>query len=319
MKLSEAIKGYVLNCQASGLSQNTININQLRLRQFCDYLDDPELELITPDQVIRFYAYMQTEYVPQRKSGDKSPLSPSSVSHVWCALRSFYNWAAAEFQMARPDQKIKNQRWNSPAIQPFSLEEIRAMIKATGRTRQASTQKRKSYDMERPTGLRDHTLILLLLDTGIRVGECGRLNVGDVDLENRTVTIAPYSSGKKTKGRQVFIGSNTARVMWRFLAQRKPEHPDEPLFLSSTGERMNNNSIRIQIKRLADKAGVHNAHPHRFRHTFAIEFLRNGGNVFVLQRLLGHSSLDMVKKYLSIVSSDLAEMHRRASPADRVR
>jgi site-specific recombinase XerD len=70
---------------------------------------------------------------------------------------------------------------------------------------------------------------------------------------------------------------------------------------------------------LGDRAGVPKLHPHRLRHTFATEYLRNGGNLLSLQRLLGHSSLGMVKRCASIAESDLARQHEGASPADRWR
>jgi integrase/recombinase XerD len=73
------------------------------------------------------------------------------------------------------------------------------------------------------------------------------------------------------------------------------------------------------LNHLGDRVGVQGVHPHRFRHTFAIEYLRNGGDVFTLQRLLGHSSLDICNRYLQIVKSDIGEAHKRASPADRWR
>ena len=92
---------------------------------------------------------------------------------------------------------------------------------------------------------------------------------------------------------------------------------NDPLFITVTGRPMDRNIIRQLLGRIGENAGVANVHPHRFRHTFAIEFLRSGGNIFVLQRLLGHATLTMVTNYLDIADSDDKNAHRNASPADR--
>ncbi len=80
---------------------------------------------------------------------------------------------------------------------------------------------------------------------------------------------------------------------------------------------MEGQAVYLVLKRIARQAGVQHCHPHRFRHTAAIQFLRNGGNVFVLQRILGHRTLTMVKRYLQLTDQDTQSSMQANSPADR--
>jgi site-specific recombinase XerD len=73
------------------------------------------------------------------------------------------------------------------------------------------------------------------------------------------------------------------------------------------------------VRTIGERAGVEHVHPHRFRHTFAITFLRNGGNLFSLQELLGHTTLDMVRRYAHIAKVDVEAAHKTAGPVDNGR
>jgi integrase/recombinase XerD len=158
--------------------------------------------------------------------------------------------------------------------------------------------------------------MLVLLDMVIRASELCRLDIGDVILEEGEVRVLTYSTGNKTKPRTVFLGVRSYEALWRYLVDRVPYHDDHPLFVSTTKKRMNRNSLRHMLNHLGKRAGVDNVYPHRFRHTFAIEYLRNDDDIFTLKRLLGHSTLTMVQNYLAIAKSDVQSVHRKASPVD---
>ena len=166
------------------------------------------------------------------------------------------------------------------------------------------------------TALRNRTIILLLLDTGVRASELCGLAIKDADLTNKRILVL----GKGNKERALPISPRTAKTLWRYLTtERKDEPVNAPLFLGSEGDPLNRNALLKLLIRLGAKAGVRDCHPHRFRHTFAVNFLRNGGNVFELQMALGHTTLQMVQTYLVLAQADLDAAHRKASPVENWR
>jgi integrase/recombinase XerD len=159
----------------------------------------------------------------------------------------------------------------------------------------------------------------MLLDTGLRASELCSLKVGDVDIKTGRVEVRHGRAGgaKGGKGRAVYIGKSTRRALWLYLAGREDgDQADEPLFMGKFHRPLNKTALRHLMVSLGKKAGVKNCHPHRFRHTFAITYLRSGGDVFTLQSLLGHAALSMVQHYARIAEIDIAQAHKRASPAD---
>ena len=156
--------------------------------------------------------------------------------------------------------------------------------------------------------------MVVLVATGIRASELCDLNIGDYDKKRGKITI---HHGKDDKMRVLFVGTTAMQRMWRYLLVRgKKLSPTEPHFHGRSGERMTPNSLRLMIKRAAERAGVEKAHPHRFRHTFAINFLRNGGSVLELKEMLGHEKLETVLIYARLAEVDLEMAPKRSNVAD---
>ena len=176
--------------------------------------------------------------------------------------------------------------------------------------------------MRRVTGYRDKAIILVLVDSGLRAFEWCALRIGDYESQTGKIQIRHGIGGgaKGGNGRAVYLGKTARKAVWRYLVEREErEDPAAPLFIGRYDHPFTQDALRQLIGSLWEKTAVKKAYPHRFRHTFAITYLRSGGDLFSLQLLLGHATLEMVQHYARIADSDVEQAHRRASPADNWR
>lgn len=312
MNISKAIEGFTLSKSADGLSPATLEIYKWGLDKLIAFRGDVELESVTVDDLRRWMVWLRDEYKPKGYHPAEH-LSPASLQDAWRALKSFYAWAERDLHIARVDD-IKRPAGSSPQVVPLTDDEVRKLLKCAERF--TYTLDGREITARRPTGIRNVAIILTLLDTGMRVGELCRLTVSDANLATGEIAICPFGTGRKTAGRMVYLGKVARKAVWRYLSMREVE-PGEPLFLTDDKKAMGTNTVLLVLLAIGKSAGVANVHPHRFRHTFAIQSLRNGMSVFVLQKLLGHSSLEMVRHYLKLVNTDLSAAMMSASPADR--
>ena len=283
---------------------------------------DRDISQVTGPQISSYLAWLRTDYQPHRFGGKTHPLSARTIRNVWIALSSFFHWAERELAVPFPMAQVRAPHPPRPSIPELTREEVARMLKACTYTRATVSATRRSYVTRRPSANRDTALILVLLDTGIRASELCALKIEDVDLATGRVEIRHGVEGgaKGGKGRTIYLGKASRRALWRYLAGRDDGQDGEaPLFVTSRGRLMRPCILRHLLTRLGEKARVLKAYPHKFRHTFAITYLRSGGDVFTLQQILGHSSLDTVSLYARIAQSDIAEAHRKASPVDNWR
>lgn len=322
LPLTKAISGFLQYKAAEGLSPNTLTNYQQDLKRWMAHQGDIDIGRVESKQIRDFFVWLRTDYQPHRFSGGTQPLAAKTIHNSYIALSSFFTWASTELELASPMKAVPAPHFQVAPVEAFSKEDIEALLKASEFCKEALPTNRRRFTMKRWTAHRDQAIILTLLDTGLRASELSALTVGDVELKTGKVQVKHGRLGgaKGGKGRIVFLGKAARRAVWRYLAEREDgTQPEAPLFLVKCDRPMNRTALRFLIKHLGTKAGVKNCHPHRFRHTFAITYLRSGGDVFTLQALLGHSTLDMVQRYTRVAEIDIEQVHRRASPVDNWR
>jgi site-specific recombinase XerD len=230
------------------------------------------------------------------------------VNAYYRIIRAFSNFLLAEGLLTEtPLRNVKAPKIPTDQIQPFSEEQVQLLVDAARRGRNPE---------------RDAALIVLLVDTGMRESEVRGLTVGDANRGTGELRVL----GKGNKERTVHMGVKARRALWRYLeADRQQATAGEALFIGERGTQagagLTCSGIYRIIRRAGKTAGIKGVRvsPHTCRHTFAISFLRNGGDLFELQGLMGHEDVTVLRRYVKYAQQDLAEAHRQASPVDRMR
>jgi len=303
MRWDDALEGYWL-AKRRNMSEATVADYSLTFRRFGQWVRNAEVGKITAKQVNGFLEHL----------GQELELSAKTVLNAWIALSSFWTWAHGELSVKHiiQDGVVKPKAKSPPGL-PYSEDEVRRLLDACTRMYAYAPKTGRHVDGRRPTQLRDQAIMLVLLDCGLRVSELAALKLRDYERKQGRLSVM---HGKGDKPRVVYLGQAAQRAVWRYLTDRGGTGPGEPLFASSSGRHMNRGAVQRMIERAGERCGVASAGPHRFRHTFAVNFLRNGGNILALQDLLGHSSMEMVRRYARLAEVDLAAAQKRASPAD---
>lgn len=225
----------------------------------------------------------------------RETLAPISVAGYVRGLKAFGNWCAVEeLAEARALRTLRRPQVPHKLVEPLDDDAVRRMLDAAS--------------------VRDRAIVLLMLDTGLRLSEVAGLRRCDLRPDG-TVKVL----GKGARERIVPVGHVARQALVRHLRQELPAGSDAPIFRSRRGGALGWRGIQQVFKRLKARAGIPGrCSPHLLRHTFAHSYLVNGGDVFSLQRMLGHTTLDMVKRYVALAEGDLVARHRAASPADRL-
>jgi integrase/recombinase XerD len=301
---SRCIDGYLLSLGARHLSQHTIDDYSRTLAKFTKFMEtDYPVKDITSQHVESFLASYKN-------------LANKSLLNYYIGLSGLWTWLVNEgIVKTNIVRKIKAPKAVRKEVVPLNEGEVKAIMSALNRSR-IYVRQGVSVDHSLGSMERNRAIILLMLDTGVRASELCDLKIEDVDNRNNRIFVR---QGKGMKERTLPFSPRTGQMIWRYLATRENTQPTDPLFVGRLNRPITRTKLAEMFAGIGRRAGVSNVHPHRFRHTFAIQYLRNGGNAYTLQHMLGHSTLETVKIYLKLAQVDVDQMHRRASPVDNWR
>ena len=168
--------------------------------------------------------------------------------------------------------------------------------------------------IKRPEGYRDYTIIITLYGTGLRIQELLDLRMNDVNLESGQIKVM----GKGARERYVYMSPTVYKVIFKYLNRWRPKVNSDYLFVHDNDQPLSRYYVAHRMQRYGRKAGITGVRcsPHTLRYSFAVNYLRNGGDTFTLQRILGHSTLDMTRHYAEVANSDVERRMKAFSPIE---
>jgi integrase/recombinase XerD len=304
--LAEALRDFLAEARARALSPETLTWYSRYLGEFAAYLSGYHEVRTTADIAPAHVRGFQSWLVADRRTfpHSKRPDSGQTLAATSChmffrAARAFLRWLTKE-GLADPalPAVLVAPRIRPKTITPLTAGQVALLL--------------KQPDRRTWTGKRDALIMLLLVDTGLRIGELLRLKLPDVELARQTLQVKG-----KNADRVVPFGNRVRRELSAYLRTRSKAQSHDALFVSEFGRPLSRNRAAALVSSYGKAVGIR-VHPHLLRHTAAIMLLRNGANVFAVQNILGHATLHMTRRYIALAESDITAAHRQASPADHL-
>lgn len=287
--IDDAFKDFIKFCKVKNLSSATIIYYEDCFCKFREFYTD-EIGNITDEVVDNYVLYLRGQ-----------DLADVSINTYLRGLRVILYYFMRlgyikEFKITihKAEKKIK---------ETYTDKELEILLKKPN-LRQCDFVEYRSW-----------VIVNFLLGTGCRANTLCNIKVRDINLQDGYVA---YTATKNKKQQIVPISNKLCLIIQEYLTYRQPESDEDYLFVSVYNGQLNSNSLRQSIAKYNNRRGVMKTSVHLFRHTFAKKWIQNGGNIFTLQKILGHSDLDIVKEYVSLFSQDVRHDYDKYNPLSQL-
>lgn len=315
------IDEFMVYCRSTQLREKTMKSYEQTLRLFerwcLEQMDITTVDKVT-ESVIRhyirdiqergkytFYAVVSQKEAnhPDRRRDFRKPVATTSINNYIRNLRVFFNWLDRDYVVKRnPMKKVRQLKVNRKAKEFLSDEELRRLLGRMDR----------SYYSEH----QDYVMIMLMLDSGMRLGECSTLLISDLELARRRINLRAEET-KGRKDRTVYFSPKTETILRRWLQFKDRYVVSDYIFpVKEHGGSIGVGNFENNFKKYILRCGLNEEYtPHCLRNNFAKRCLMNGMDLFTLSKILGHSSVEVTEKaYLDLNDDDISRQYQRSSP-----
>lgn len=274
----ELIDKFISAKEIEGCSKRTTKYYESTLLKMNSKLDKEITHMTTDD--LRTYL---TDYQKINNC------SKASVDNIRRNLSSFFSWLEEEnYILKSPMKRIHKIKTDKVIKETYSDETLELL-------------------RDNCNNLRDLAIIDILASTGMRVGELVKLNINDIDFENRECVVF----GKGNKERPVYFDARTKIHLKNYLNSRTDGNPALFVSLDSPYDRLKISGVEIRLRQLGRRLGIQKVHPHKFRRTVATKAIDKGMPIEQVQSLLGHSQIDTTMHYAMVNQNNVKESHRK--------
>lgn len=273
MKTTDALDLFILDCQSRRLTKATISFYRDKLGRFARWLADNDVTAlagITPTMIKRYLVSLQDRGLTDHSQHDYAR-----------AVKTFLNYCVRdELLTDSPFSRVKMPKVADDLPIVLTDSEIKQALKGVKLQR-------------------NRLIIRFILDSGVRAAELLALNVGDIDMQTGIVTVR---LGKQQKSRFTSVGATTRKEVKRYLLGRASMQPADPLLVNenSNNKRLGYIGLMSAFRQMQQQSGVGTLTAHTLRRTMATKSLDNGIDAYVLARMLGHSDLQMLRRYVRL-------------------